>query len=63
MVPVKDLYMLELNERLSASKIAEINKKDYSYILIYKGEDRSNVVGVIKTKEFALKYLKAAKRD
>lgn len=59
MVEVKDLYMLEIRERLTHNKIKEINEKDFSYILVYKGEDRSNVVGVIKTKEFALKYLKA----
>ena len=59
MVPLKDLYMLELHERLTQSKINEINQKDFSYILVFKGEDRSNVVGVIKTKEFALKYLKS----
>ena len=27
--------------------------------MVYKGEDKSNVIGVIKTKEFALKYLKS----
>ena len=50
MVPMKDLYMLELNERLTPSKINEIKDKDFSYILVYKGENRSNVVGVIKVK-------------
>jgi len=36
MIPLKDLYMLSLADRLTSSKIKEINEKDYSYILVYK---------------------------
>lgn len=36
--------------------------QDYSYILVYK-ETKSNILGTIKVKEFALKYLKSDKRD
>ena len=57
MVPLDKLYMLSESERLSPQKVAEINKRDFSYILVYK-ERRSNLIGVVKTKEFALKYLK-----
>lgn len=62
MVPLTELYMLSLTDKLTTAKIREINKKDYSYILVYK-EKRSNVVGVLKTKEFAIKYLKSQKKS
>lgn len=62
MVPLAELYMLSLTDKLTTAKIREINKKDYSYILVYK-EKRSNVVGVLKTKEFAIKYLKSQKKS
>jgi CBS domain containing-hemolysin-like protein len=39
----------------------DIKAKDFSYIMVYK-EKRNKVTGVIKVKEFAIKYLKDAKR-
>ena len=37
-------------------------KKDYSYVLVYRGT-KNNVIGTIKVKEFALKYLKSSKTE
>lgn len=42
--------MLSSDEPLLPAKISEINKKDYSYILIYKGKNKGKIIGVIKTK-------------
>lgn len=36
MIPLKNLFMLELKDRLTSAKIKEINDKDYSYVLVYK---------------------------
>ena len=61
MVPMKSLYMLSIVEKLTPQKVDEICRKDYSYILVYR-DHINNVVGVIKVKEFALKYLKSGNR-
>lgn len=52
--------MLSLKDKLTPSKIAEINKKDYSYILVHLENQRNKIVGVIKAKQFALDYAKKA---
>lgn len=34
-------------------------ENDFSYVLVYK-ENRDNIIGTIKVKEFAIKYLKTS---
>lgn len=61
MIPARDFFMLEEKQFITEALAKEIKSNDYSYILIYK-ERRNKVTGVIKVKEFALKYLKESKR-
>ena len=49
MITLSELYMLEIKKKITASKIREINQKEFSYILVYR-EKKSNVIGVLKTK-------------
>ncbi len=56
MIPAKSFFMVEEREVINAKVVSEITNKDYSYILVYK-EKRNSIVGMIKVKEFAIKYL------
>lgn len=62
MIPARDFFMLEEKQYITEEVAKQIKSNDYSYVLIYK-ERRSKVTGVIKVKEFALRYLKESKRD
>ncbi len=37
-------------------------KNDYSHVLVYKGT-KDTIVGIIKVKEFAFKYLRSADKN
>ena len=54
--------MVEEKKVLTPQIVEQIIEKDYSYVLVYK-EKRGNITGVIKVKEFALKYLKSTSSD
>lgn len=56
MIPAKSFFMVEEREVINAKVVSEITDKDYSYILVYR-EKRNSIVGMIKVKEFAIKYL------
>lgn len=56
MIPAKSFFMVEEREVINAKMVSEITNKDYSYILVYR-EKRNSIVGMIKVKEFAIKYL------
>lgn len=56
MIPAKSFFMVEEREVINAKVVSEITNKDYSYILVYR-EKRNSIVGMIKVKEFAIKYL------
>lgn len=62
MIPARDFFMLEEKEYITEEVAKQVKANDYSYVLIYK-EKRSKVTGVIKVKEFALRYLKESKRE
>lgn len=62
MIPARDFFMLEEKQFITEEVAKQIKANDYSYVLIYK-EKRSKVTGVIKVKEFALRYLKESKRE
>ena len=62
MIPARDFFMLEEKEYITEEVAKQVKTNDYSYVLIYK-EKRSKVTGVIKVKEFALRYLKESKRE
>lgn len=49
--------MVEEREVITEEIVKQIKQKDYSYILIYK-EQKKLITGVIKIKDFAVKYLK-----
>lgn len=49
--------MVEEREVITEEIVKQIKQKDYSYILIYK-EQKKHITGVIKIKDFAVKYLK-----
>ena len=62
MIKVKDFYMLEERQAINEKIVREIIEREYSYILVFK-ENRSNIVGTIKVKEFAVRYLKSDKKE
>lgn len=53
--------MFECSEILTKEKVDEMLKHDYSYVVVYR-ENKDNIVGIIKVKEFALHYLKSKGR-
>ncbi len=56
MIPANDFFMVEEKQIIGAPMVEEISLKDYSYVLVYSGQ-RSNIIGIIKVKEFAIRYL------
>lgn len=62
MIPAKSFFMVEEHQLIDQKTVAEITEKDYSYLLVYR-EKRSMVVGIIKIKEFAIRYLKSDKDE
>lgn len=62
MTPSSEIFMLEEKQYITEQVAREIKAHDYSYVLVYK-EKRNKVTGVIKVKEFAIKYLKESKRE
>ena len=62
MIPVKEFFMLEEHQVIDDKVVNEIIRRDYSYVLVYKGH-RSSIIGTIKVKEFAIKYLKSGKKE
>jgi CBS domain containing-hemolysin-like protein len=57
MIPTNEFFMVEEKEVITEEIVRQIKQKDYSYILIYK-EQKNHITGVIKIKDFAVKYLK-----
>ena len=51
MTPFDQVYMLSVDERLSCDTILAIFKMGYSRIPVYKGNNKSNVVGLLLTKD------------
>jgi CBS domain containing-hemolysin-like protein len=49
--------MLEEHEKINEKIVRDLIDNEYSYILVFK-ESRNNIIGTIKVKEFAIKYLK-----
>lgn len=49
MIPLKKVFMIDLDEPITRSVIEKIMKRCYSNILVYDKE-RTNIVGTIKTK-------------
>ena len=62
MIPIKKLYSLECSEVLTKEKVQEMMKKDYSHVLVYRGS-KDEIVGVIKVKELAIKYLRSENKN
>ena len=62
MIPIKKLYSLECSEVLTKEKVQEMMKKDYSHVLVYRG-NKDEIVGVIKVKELAIKYLRCENKN
>jgi CBS domain containing-hemolysin-like protein len=62
MIKVKDFFMLEEKAVIGSEIVKEMTQKDYSYVLVYRGS-KNNVIGTIKIKEFAIKYLKSEKTE
>ena len=62
MIKVKDFYMLDERQEINEKIVRDIIEREYSYVLVYK-ENRSNIIGTIKVKEFAIKYLKSSKKS
>jgi len=54
--------MLEERQIIDEQVVDEVIRRDYSYILVFKGQ-RSTIIGTIKVKEFAIKYLKNGKKE
>ena len=59
MIDVKNFFMVEENEMIGEKKVQEMIENDFSYVLVYK-ENRDSIIGTIKVKEFAIKYLKTS---
>ena len=53
MTPFDDVYMLELNTRVTRTILKEIYTQGYSRVPIYDG-DRQNIVGTLMTKDLIL---------
>lgn len=51
LIPLKDTFMLDINSRIDRQKIDELRKREFSFVPMYK-ERRSNIVALLKTKEF-----------
>ena len=62
MIKVKDFYMLDERQEINEKIVKEIIDREYSYILVFK-DSRSNIIGTIKVKEFAIRYLKSEKKE
>ena len=50
MIPPQDIYMLSMDDRLSATKLREILQAGHSRIPVYRGTSRNNIQGVLLTK-------------
>lgn len=50
MKPLKDVYMLEANTRLTSELVREIYEKRYSRIPIYQ-DNRENIIGILMAKD------------
>ena len=50
MIPPSDIYMLNMDDRLSAAKLHEILQAGHSRIPVYRGASRNNIQGVLLTK-------------
>ena len=50
MIPPQDIYMLNMDDRLSAAKLHEILQAGHSRIPVYRGSSRNNIQGVLLTK-------------
>lgn len=53
MTPISEVYMLDINTRVTRSILKEIYTNGYSRVPIYEG-DRQNVVGTLMTKDLIL---------
>ena len=58
MIKVEDFFMLEEKSVIDLEMVKEIVRRDFSYVLVYRGS-RGSIIGIIKIKEFTIKYLQS----
>jgi Mg2+/Co2+ transporter CorB len=51
LIPLGSVYMIDIDSRLDKAKIQELKEKEFSFVPVYR-EKRTNIVAILKTKEF-----------